>query len=166
MEIRRATMADFEAACELLEMGRKNIAELGIDQWQDGRPSAEDIRNDIENGDCYVAVDGDIYLATLYIGFDGEETYQKIEGEWLQTDKYVTMHRVAVNTEHRGRGVFAAVVNFATLLALSKGFHALRIDTHHGNTRMKSALQKNGFTPCGTIYLSWGDERLAFEKII
>ena len=59
-----------------------------------------------------------------------------------------------------------AAVKYAELLSLSRGIHALRIDTHHGNTRMQSALKKNGFTPCGTIYLSWGDPRLAFEKII
>ncbi len=166
MEIRIATEKDFEAAVALLEMGRKNIAELGIDQWQNGSPNAEDIRRDIENGNCYVAVEGDNYLATLYIGFDGDKTYEKIEGKWLQEDKYATLHRVAVNTDYRGKGVFSAVVNFATLLSLSKGYHALRIDTHYGNTRMQSALGKNGFTPCGKIWLSWGDERLAFEKII
>lgn len=166
MEIKRATMADFKAACELIEMGRKNIAELGIDQWQNGSPNADDIKNDIENGNCYVAVEGNEYLATLYIGFDGEPTYCKIDGAWLQNDKYATIHRVAVNTRHRGRGVFAAMVNFATLLAISRGYHALRIDTHYGNVKMQSALKKNGFTPCGTIWLSWGDERLAFEKII
>lgn len=166
MEIRRATEKDFEAAVALIEMGRKNIAELGIDQWQNGSPNADDIRNDIKNGNCYVAVEGDSYLATLYIGFDGEETYGEIEGEWLQEDKYTTLHRVAVNTDYRGKGIFAALVKFATLLSLSRGYHALRIDTHYGNIRMQSALKKNGFTPCGKIWLKWGDERLAFEKII
>lgn len=166
MEFRRATEKDFDAAIKLIEMGRKNIAELGIDQWQNGSPSAEDISNDIKNGNCYVAVEDDIYLGTLYIGFDGEKTYDKIEGKWLQSGDYTTLHRVAVNTEYRGKGVFAAAVNFATLLSRSKGIHSLRIDTHYGNTKMQSALQKNGFTPCGKIWLEWGDERLAFEKII
>ena len=166
MEIRKATMGDFEAAAALLEMGRRNIAELGIDQWQNGSPSAEDIKNDIKAGNCYVVTEGDLHLATLYIGFEGEPTYKEIEGEWLQSGNYTTLHRVAVNTDYRGKGVFAAAVKYAELLSLSRGIHALRIDTHHGNTRMQSALKKNGFTPCGTIYLSWGDPRLAFEKII
>ncbi len=166
MEFRRATEKDFHGAVALLEMGRRNIAELGIDQWQNGSPNADDILNDIKNGNCYVAVEDDIYLATLYIGFDGEKTYGKIEGEWLQDGDYTTLHRVAVNTEYRGKGIFAAAVNFATLLSRSKGVYALRIDTHYGNTRMQSALKKNGFTPCGKIWLECGDERLAFQKII
>ena len=46
----------------------------------------------------------------------------------------------------------------------------MRIDTHGGNLPMQRALEKAGFTPCGTIILVGGSEdgdpRLAFEKIL
>lgn len=166
MEIKKATAADFGGAIELLEMGRKNIAALGINQWQNGSPSADDIKADIENGNCFVAEKCGEYLGTMYIGFTPDPTYSKIEGEWLQQGEYTTLHRVAVNTEYRGKGVFAAMVKFAEEESLKRGIHALRIDTHHGNLPMQAALKKNGFSPCGTIFLKNGDPRLAFEKII
>ncbi len=166
MEIRRATENDLEGAVSLLEMGRKNILELGIDQWQNGDPSAEDIKRDVEDGNCYVAVEDKTYYGTLYIGFEGEQTYKEIDGEWLQSGEYATLHRVAVNTDYRGKGIFAALVDYATLLSISRGIHALRIDTHRGNTPMRAALVKNGFHPCGVIKLLNGDERVAYEKIV
>ena len=55
-------------------------------------------------------------------------------------------------------------------MARELGFASLRIDTHPGNLPMQRALQKAGFTPCGTIRLVGGcedgDERIAFEKIL
>ena len=41
----------------------------------------------------------------------------------------------------------------------------LRIDTHHDNVVMQRFLQKQGFLPCGTIYLSNGSPRIGFEWI-
>ena len=38
----------------------------------------------------------------------------------------------------------------------------IRIDTHRDNRIMKHNIMKHGFTYCGIIYLTSGDERLAY----
>ena len=42
----------------------------------------------------------------------------------------------------------------------------IRADTHEANIPMQRLLIKKGFQHCGMIYNGWGDERLAFHKII
>ena len=42
----------------------------------------------------------------------------------------------------------------------------IRIDTHRDNKIMQHNILKHGFTYCGIIYLTSGDERLAYQKLI
>lgn len=163
MEIRKAKEKDFSAVCKLLQMGRENIKSLGIDQWQNGAPSERDLENDIKNGTLYVADEGGKILGMCFIGFY-ESDYDYIYwGNW-ESGEYAVMHRVAVDTESRGKGVFSALIGKASELAIQEGKTQLRIDTHRGNTNMQKALLKGGFVRMGVIYLKNGDERVAFLK--
>lgn len=163
MEIRKAKEEDFSAVCRLLQMGRENIKALGIDQWQNGDPSEMDLKNDIKNGTLYVADDDGKILGMCFIGFY-ESDYDYIYwGNWQNGD-YAVMHRVAVDTNARGKGVFSALIEKASELARGNGKNQIRIDTHRGNTVMQNALKKNGFARMGVIYLKNGDERVAFLK--
>lgn len=166
MNVRPAKMRDFEAAARLLEIGRRNIAALHIDQWQNGDPSAEDLKRDIENGELYLCEEQGAVLGMAYIGTNGEPTYHQIfEGAWLQNGAFTVIHRVAVDSAARGKGVFAALVQKAEEISKENGFCAIRIDTHRGNLPMQHALKKQGFSYCGIIFLENGDERLAYEKL-
>lgn len=163
MEIRKANIKDYTAVCKLLQMGRENIKSLGIDQWQNGDPSEDDLKNDIENGTLYVADEGAKILGMCFIGFY-ESDYDYIYwGNW-QSGGYAVMHRVAVDTNARGKGVFSALIGKAYELAKIKGKTQIRIDTHRGNVNMQRALANNKFKRSGVIYLKNGDERVAFLK--
>ena len=52
--IRRATIQDVDAIMAIVRGAQQALAELGIDQWQDGYPSRAVIETDIENGVGYV----------------------------------------------------------------------------------------------------------------
>ena len=165
MEIRKAIKDDYIEAVRLLGCGRRNIAALGIDQWQNGDPSESDIENDIQNGNLYVADENGKLLGMCYIGFY-ESDYDYIYwGNFLEGE-YVVIHRVAVDTESRGKGVFTALVKNAEKIAKENGKTQIRIDTHKGNSVMQKALKNNGFCRSGVIYLKNGDERVAFIKIL
>mgnify|MGYP004624533917 CR=1 FL=1 len=167
MNVRKAEFKDFGAAEMLLEIGRRNIAALNIDQWQNGDPSAEDLKRDIENRELYLCEKDGAALGMAYIGTNGEPTYKKIyEGAWLQNGAFTVIHRVAVDSAARGKGVFAALVQKAKEISKESGISALRIDTHRGNIPMQHALKKQGFSYCGIIFLESGDERLAYEKLL
>ena len=51
-------------------------------------------------------------------------------------------------------------------LAKEKGVTSIKIDTHEDNEAMRRSLIKNGFDYCGIIYLTDGNPRVAYEKLL
>ncbi len=174
MEIRKSEMSEVSALCRLFDEARGTIKQLGIDQWQNGYPSADVILADIESDNSYiVTVDGELCAAFTLIK-NGEPTYDQIfDGEWLtgfsesgSSPCYYALHRVAVSVKHRGHGISTAIIDHSVSMARLEGKTSLRIDTHRGNIVMRKMLEKHGFLHCGTIFLANGDERVAYERLI
>lgn len=170
MEIRKSICRDTGALMALFEEARGTIAQLGIDQWQDGYPSPQVVDEDIALERSYaVIIDGQL-CGTFVLIEDGEPTYDKIyEGAWqteAQHQDYVAIHRVAVSVAVRGKGISTSIVSYAEAHARALGRTSLRIDTHKGNVVMRRMLEKHGFRYCGVIYLENGNPRVAYEKII
>ena len=170
IEIRKTEARDLEALMPLFEEARGTIAQLGIDQWQNGYPNRAVILSDIERSQSHcVLVDGEI-CGTFALISDGEPTYNEIyDGRWLTGDgkeHYFAIHRVAISVKCRGKGISTEIISFCAEKARAAGKISLRIDTHKGNVVMRKMLEKHGFSHCGTIYLENGDERVAYEKIL
>ena len=170
MEIRKAKDADFGAMQALFDEARKTIATLGINQWQNGEPSPEVVREDIALGQSYVITDGDALCATFALMNESEPLYDDIySGAWKTGNdnrNYQAIHRVAVAVFMRGKGTSTAIINYAAETARKRGRVSLRIDTHEGNAVMRRMLEKHGFELCGVIYLKNGDPRVAYEKVL
>lgn len=168
MTIRHTTPNDLIALDALFAEARGTIAALGIDQWQNGYPSRDVIAEDISLGRSYAVTDGDGGLVATFVLMEREPTYDRIEGgSWLTGDTardYLAMHRVAVAVSHRGQGIPDEIVRFATARAKEQGRRSIRIDTHEGNAVMRRMLEKRGFLHCGTIYLTDGAPRVAYER--
>ena len=167
MEFRQAKISDLDQIVEIIELSKKYLKETKVDQWQDGYPSKEDLRRDIESGNSYVLTNKDEIVATTVISLDGESTYNSIfNGEWITNEEYIVMHRVAVHDKYKGKGIFKELIKEAESLALNKGISSIKIDTHRDNISMQRAVVKNNFKRCGIIYLEDGSERIAFEKAL
>lgn len=166
MEFRQAKISDLDQIVEIIELSKKYLKETKVDQWQDGYPSKEDLRRDIESRNSYVLTNKDEIVATTVISLDGESTYNSIfNGEWITNEDYIVMHRVAVHDKYKGKGIFKELIKEAEILALNKGISSIKIDTHRDNISMQRAVVKNDFKKCGIIYLEDGSERIAFEKV-
>ena len=167
MEFRQANISDLDQIVEIIELSKKYLKETKVDQWQDGYPTKEDLRRDIESGNSYVLTNKDEIVATTVISLDGESTYNSIfNGEWITNEEYIVMHRVAVHEKYKGKGIFKELIKEAESLALNKGIFSIKIDTHRDNISMQRAVVKNDFQKCGIIYLEDGSERIAFEKVL
>ncbi len=175
MEIRPATMQDFDAISAVYADGRAQLAQLGIDQWQSGRPFPETIRADIEHRELYVATEQDVFLGVAMFTVQGDVEYDSIDGAWntpgtSQNPDYLTIHRVATNTHVARRGTATALFGFAETLAHQHYLRALRVDTHPGNIRMQALLEKLGYTHVGSFHLLHTTEptklRYVYEKLL
>ena len=167
MEFRKATKKDLDRVMQIIFDARTRIGKLGIDQWQYGYPTRDIVKEDIALERYYVGEDNENILVVFAMIDDGEPTYDVIyDGTWLTADddKYMAVHRIAVAGDSLGRGVASAALAFVAAQGISRGFVGIRIDTHEGNVPMRGMLEKNGFVHCGTIYLTDGEKRVAYEK--
>ena len=158
-QIRRAEFSDLPQILTIYQDARAFMRQSGNpNQWWDYHPAESILREDIPKKQLYVVEsEGAIDGVFAYIqGID--PTYLHIEGgSWLNEEPYGVIHRIAI--ARRGQGLIAAVFDWATEQCPN-----LRIDTHVDNLPMRRALEKYGFSYCGTIHIFNGDERIAFHK--
>ena len=167
MNIRKAEMKDIKGIVRLIDQAKAYFKENGIDQWQDGYPNEDVIRNDISLGHSYVLIDQDQIIGTFYYAIQEESSYQDIRnGSWHTSSPYAVVHRIVVDNTIKGHGCAKAMMDYACHQTLQQGLSSIRIDTHKDNLSMQRFLQKNGFQYCGNITLQSGAPRIAFDKIL
>jgi len=167
MIFRKATETDLNPIMNIISQAQNYFKEQGIDQWQNGYPNRQTIKQDIENGNSYVLLKDDIIVGTVAIIPGVEKTYESIyNGEWKSTGEYVTIHRIAIDSRYKRLGFATMVLDKVEEMCKNMGINSIRIDTHEENLPMQNLLKKNNYEYCGIIYLEDKSERLAFEKIL
>ena len=157
--IRKATYEDLPKLMEVFGKAREIMRASGnMNQWNDGYPSEEIVRKDIDEGVSYVLCEDDSkIIATMAFIPGPDPTYAKIyDGEWLDESPYHVIHRIAA--AEPGHNVAFMLLDWAFLQTGN-----IRIDTHKDNVIMQHILDKQGFTHCGMIYIANGDPREAYQ---
>lgn len=161
MTIRLAKAEDKDEILSIYDSARVFMRESGNpNQWAGKYPDEDTVVRDIENEKLYVCTENNDILTVFFYSVGIDPTYLKIyDGEWLDDEPYGVIHRIAVSDKARGKGVAKVCFDFAYDKCGN-----VRIDTHRDNIPMQRALEKNGFTRCGIIYLANGDERIAYQR--
>ncbi|MBQ8880150.1 MAG: GNAT family N-acetyltransferase [Clostridia bacterium] len=159
MIIRPIKLSEVNAANDIYICARDFMKRNGNPwQWSDTYPTETDIRLGMKKGASYVCVDGEEVVATFYFSIENDRSYAKIyDGEWVNTQPYAVIHRIAV--KHHGKGIADFIYSECFKLHPN-----IKIDTHKDNLPMQRSLAKAGFKYCGIIYLESGEERLAYQK--
>ena len=157
--IRKADGGDLGRILEIYACARAFMAQTGNPtQWGKTHPSEKTLREDIAQGNLYLVCSENGIHGVFALCFGEDPTYKVIEnGAWSSDAPYGTIHRIA--SDGSG-GVFSAAVAYCR-----ERVNYLRIDTHHDNRVMQHILEKNGFTPCGVIYVEDGSPRIAYDRI-
>ena len=159
--IRLTTIEDIPVCLAIYDKARGIMRSSGnMNQWTNGYPSEEILREDIVRHDSYVVEEDGVIVGTFACIVGQDPTYSFIEdGSWLVPDlPYATVHRLASTPE--SHNIAKITFDFARTLAPS-----LRADTHADNLIMQHILQSYGFSRRGIIYLANGDSRIAFQFI-
>ena len=167
MKFQKSVEADIRSIMKIIKQAQDYFKEQGIDQWQNNYPNPDTIKNDINKEEGYVLIEDNEILGTAAVSFKGEKTYDNIyDGKWLGNEKFVVIHRIAVNSNLKGKGLAGEIIKNVEKLCLDKNVHSIKMDTHEDNISMQNSLKKNGFKYCGVIYLEDKSKRIAFEKLI
>jgi len=158
--IRLAEYEDIDTILDIYRIARAYMRDNGNPtQWGDGYPSGELLTGDIERRRLYVYMENERIHGVFAFEIGIEPAYARLEnGSWKKDGPYGFIHRVA--SDGSVKGVFGHCVNYCK----TQTSH-LRIDTHHDNHTMQHLIVKNGFEPCGIIYLEDGSPRLAYQYV-
>ena len=169
LTFRKAVQDDLPGMMALVKQAQAYIASQGIDQWQDGYPSEDILAEDICLGRIYVYDDDGAIASITVMTDEPEPVYNNIEGEWLSSEPYLTIHRMALDDSHRHSGLAAKIIEHAVEMAKSMNLSAVRADTHRGNKAMRRFLEKSGFAERGIVTYepTAGDPlRVAYEMML
>ena len=168
MVIRKAKVSDIQEIVEVFSDAKQSMKAAGINQWDDEYPGAAEAKRDIENGTAYVICDERQVIGYTCIQFKEDINYARIDGNWMNEAPYGVIHRTAILSSCKGKGLAGMFFDYAEKLAKEKGIHNMRIDTHKDNVPMQHCIAKHGYTYCGVVYMVNGDgsPRDAFQKIL
>lgn len=144
--------------------------EKNFNQWTaSDEQFIDSIRKYIDNNEFYLMIENDEIVAFFAMINGIDETYNIINGKWLNDDSYITIHKIAV--KYFQRGIFSKIIEFVENQAVKTNVNNIRVDTHKDNISMNTSLKNKGFTYCGIISLNkdFNDEnalRNAYHKII
>lgn len=165
IQFRKATQDDADKIWEIIQQAIERRRLDGSQQWQNGYPNPETIKNDIKNNHGYVLVlDGEIAVYGALI-FNDEPAYDNIDGKWLTNGEFLVVHRIAVDEAFYGKGLVKTYFVKLEEFAKENNVFSVKVDTNFDNGAMLHILDKIGYTFCGEVFLM-GAPRKAFEKVL
>ena len=145
----------------------------GNRQWGLDYPNAEVLGRDIAAAQLWLATmeggGASTVVGLAAITAAREPEYERLGG-WAggAAAPAVVVHRLATHPAWRGRGVAAALMQQAELVAARLGISYVRIDTNSANTATQWLFPKLGFSYVGEIELDLrpGQRFLCYEKAL
>ena len=169
MRLQLSTTSDIQSIIQIINDAKVYLKSQKIDQWQNGYPNQTQIERDIANNESYVLInDANQVIATSMFSIRPEPTYKVIDGEWKikESEKYGVIHRLAIDKNHRNKGVASYILNEFHQKLKKLTIRSLKIDTHQDNHEMQYLVKKLGYVYCGIIFTEYNAKRFAFEKVI
>jgi RimJ/RimL family protein N-acetyltransferase len=164
-QFRQANYSEASQIWQILKDAIKRRKEDGSNQWQDGYPSMEVVKSDIEKKIGFVFTQNDTIIGYSAVIINDEPDYINIEGKWLSDQDFIVYHRVAISEEFLAKGMAKKMMKLIEQYALSKNIYSLKADTNHDNIPMMKIFEKLGYSFCGIVYIRQSPRR-AYEKVL
>lgn len=162
---RKADFNDQEKIWDLLQQGIKRRKKEGSNQWQDGYPNLEVVKNDIEKEIGYVLIKKGEIIGYCAILINEEPEYERILGTWLSNEDFLVFHRLVISENYLGKGFSINILEYIEKIALDNQICSIKADTNYDNTAMLNIFKKMNYKYCGVVYFR-GSPRKAYEKLL
>ena len=169
--IRRAKEEELDQIMKCIVDSRAFLKASGSSQWNGplGYPHDYDLLNDIKMDRLFVNIRDNRVCGVCALS-GCEKDYEKPYGSWqIETNNYLTIHRMAVNDEFRGKGVATELFEFSIKYGKENGYDSIRVDTHEKNVIIQHLALKLGFKACGYViysHIAIEPKRLIYEKVL
>lgn len=162
---RKAINSEIPHIWKILQQAIQRRKKDGSNQWQDGYPNPDVIKEDIRKEVGFVLTEDETIIGYCAILINDEPEYLKIEGKWLTDGDFIVFHRVAISETHLGKGLAKLMMKYIEDFAISNRIYSIKADTNHDNFAMMNIFEKSGYTFCGTVYFR-ESPRKAYEKVL
>ena len=162
---RKANASEVPQIWKIIQQAIVRRKNDGSQQWQDGYPNEDVIKQDITKGIGYVLIDDNIVAGYAAILFNDEPAYEQLKGTWLTNGDFAVVHRVAISDDYLGKGLAQKIFLFTEDLAKGNNIFSIKVDTNFDNLPMLKIIEKLGYTYCGEVTFR-GSFRKAFEKTL
>lgn len=147
--ITKANLNDINQIMEIINETVKEMKSYNNTQWDENYPQDKDFAKDIELGELYVDKEDNTIMGFICVNYIEPVEYNDLN--WSKDEKCMVIHRMAVNSKFRNKGVGTKLMNFAEELARKNGVNYLKTDTYSINTKMNSLFRKCNFKLVGQM---------------
>jgi ribosomal protein S18 acetylase RimI-like enzyme len=168
MHVRQGKLEDIEAVMALVRRVVPLMRSSGNLQWDADYPNPGVFERDVELAQLWVteiADGGETQIAGIAaITTDQQPEYANVG--WDTSELAIVVHRLAVDPAFQGKGIAAALMQQAEIVARSRGITILRVDTNSQNQATKKLFPKLGYLFAGETGFSFrpGLRFLCYEK--
>lgn len=148
--IRKATIKDLPQIMDIINEIVKEMQIIQNYQWNSTYPTSSVFLNDIKNENLYVYQD----ISNEIIGLICVDCHQPNEYKnlnWSLSNEAIVIHRMAVNTNFRGKNIGRTLMNHAEKLARKSNISILKTDTYSTNINMNALIKKLEYSFVGEI---------------
>ncbi|GGM34240.1 N-acetyltransferase [Paraliobacillus quinghaiensis] len=160
--ISKATEKDLGAIMKVVDQVIEVMHAQGSFQWDESYPLVSDYQKDLNRDELYVYEELGAILGACTISNRGHEEYHLIN--WSEHDLALTLKRLAVSPNARGKGVADQFIEFAEELAHKKNIPHLNTDTFAENLYAQQLFKRNEFRFVQARIEDEGSELYYFEK--
>lgn len=164
-QFRQAKLIEISKIWDILKNAIERRKKEGSNQWQDGYPNINIVKNDITKNAGYVLTHNKSIIGYCAVFINDEPEYANIEGKWLTDNDFIVYHRVAVAENYLGKGCAKLMLEKIEEFALENKILSVKADTNFDNEPMKAIFTKLGYVYCGKVYFR-GSSRKAYEKVL
>ena len=127
--------------------------------WKIGiYPTEEYLQQSVQNGQVYLALDGETVMGAFILNNVFGEGYAK--AAWLvpaEAGEYSVVHALGIRPRFTKRGLGRMLLRNALLIARNQGKKAVRLDVLKGNRPAERLYTSVGFHLVQTVRLFYGD---------
>ena len=164
MQVRQGKLEDIDSVMALVRRVVPLMRASGNLQWDNDYPNPAVFERDVELAQLWVAEIAGQIAGIAAITTDQEPDYANVG--WDITEMAIVVHRLAVDPAFQGKGIAAALMQQAEVVAKSRDITILRVDTNSQNQATQKLFPKLGYLYAGETGFSFrpGLRFLCYEK--
>lgn len=147
--VRLLNANDLQQATAVLTRVKANMAQQGIDQWDEEYPTSAILLDDINNKQAYGYFEQEELIAYMVLNQHCDPEYADIQ--WQYPTPFIVMHRLFVCPTQQGRGISSKMLAFVEEHAKQNNYNSIRFDTYAKNPTANAVYTKKNYRFAGTV---------------